>query len=695
MTKEQYKRSSMVAYPCIILMSVVMLFILFGAVVSGMQEVDYGNLIVQVVLIIVGMIIATVAFIFNKDNKTGMGCIIGAAGLTYMSVCFLNNSPYIFVYGYVTIVIEMIYLNKKMTISGNAMIIAGYVVHCIKMNNKGLADAQWVALGAVAFVLCSIISVFVINLLHKFNEENTQAVTDNLDRVVLTIGQVKGASTAVVDGVTVVRELAEENQEGAKAVVESMEELISNNTELGANVDSSLDMTEDIKRQVEHVAEMTNRMVGVVNKAMTDAENSSKELVGVVNATNTIAELSNEVESILREFSEKFEVVKQETGTIDSITSQTNLLALNASIEAARAGEAGKGFAVVADEIRNLSTGTKDSSTSIMESLEHLEDTSDRMTKSITSILELISQMLDRMQYVNESVNTITDSSKELGDEIQVVDNAIREVENSNRTMVENMKRVKDTVLSMNNSVLGSEDITKTMLSKYAESSRNILDIETVVGKLVNELGEGGFMGISDVHKGMKMSIWVEEEGSENECRSEVIEVVDEYVYVKENEAFKEYVRSKGSKQKFVLSIIVDNAMYKWDNVTVTHTKHDKESCYAILVKTNPRVDNRRKYPRLPISNPCGISLISSDESFDGEMVNISAGGFAFAVENDSFADSIGKLIDVKVLGFSEMTNSSLIGVVIRSSNNDGKYIVGCRMLEDDLEIQKYVESRI
>lgn len=41
------------------------------------------------------------------------------------------------------------------------------------------------------------------------------AVEMNLDRVVTTVEQVKCASTAVVDGVTVVRELAEENKQGA------------------------------------------------------------------------------------------------------------------------------------------------------------------------------------------------------------------------------------------------------------------------------------------------------------------------------------------------------------------------------------------------------------------------------------------------------------------------------------------------
>lgn len=91
-----------------------------------------------------------------------------------------------------------------------------------------------------------------------------------------------------------------------------------------------------------------------------------------------------------------------------------------ASIEAARAGEAGKGFAVVADEIRNLSSGTKESSNSIMEALSHLEETSEKMMESITETVKLIQLNIDKMAYVNKSVTDITNDASTLGENIKI-----------------------------------------------------------------------------------------------------------------------------------------------------------------------------------------------------------------------------------------------------------------------------------
>ena len=110
-------------------------------------------------------------------------------------------------------------------------------------------------------------------------------------------------------------------------------------------------------------------MVSLTGESIEHATVSGADLEELVKTAHTMSELSSEVDRVLHDFKSEFEMVKQETGTIQNISGQTNLLALNASIEAARAGDAGRGFSVVADQIRTLSTETKSSSGRIEDAL--------------------------------------------------------------------------------------------------------------------------------------------------------------------------------------------------------------------------------------------------------------------------------------------------------------------------------------
>ena len=150
--------------------------------------------------------------------------------------------------------------------------------------------------------------------------------------------------------------------------------------------------------------------------------------------------------------------------------------------------EPGKGFAVVADEIRNLSNGTQTSSATIMESLHHLEDTSQRMEDSITAILGLVASTTRKLEGVNGAVSNVHEGSQKLADQMDLVGKAIQEVEDSNKNMVENMQQVRDIMVVMTESVAGSKEITTDMLKKYDETGENVSRIQEVVGQLSEEL---------------------------------------------------------------------------------------------------------------------------------------------------------------------------------------------------------------
>lgn len=560
---------------------------------------------------------------------------------------------------------------------------------------KGMMDfvaSEECALQFAIVLCCFACTNMAIRHLVESDGALTGSIESELAQVVQTVEQVKDASNSIVDGVTVVRELADENKQGANNVVKDMGTLAKNNGILNDKTVSSIEMTKVIDTQVKDVSDLMEEFSKLIEKSVEHADLSADELTEVVDITNRMSVLSSKIETILETFKKEFENVKQETSTIEGITSQTNLLALNASIEAARAGEAGKGFAVVADQIRSLSSGTQDSSNSIMEALSHLEATSDEMLQSITETVELIQLNIEKVSTVNKSVSDITSDATSLGDNIKVVDSAVKQVENSNETLTANMNQVGEIMQIMTDSINNAEQTTKTMLSKYEASARSATDIESVVGELMEELGIGGFMNVSDIKSGMKFRMVIEgQTNAREEYTGEVVDRKDNNVYININNraAFDD----KRRNLKCSFNAVVDNVLYCWNGIAIHNVKAGEKGQFKLTIDTNPQVYNRRKYPRMPLDNKCTISVDGTDITYYGHMVNISANGFAFSVNDSSFENMKGKNIVIEIDNFDVIKDKEIQGCIIRCSNDEGNYIVGCRMPEDSNEIKDYVNK--
>lgn len=635
-----------------------------------------------------------VAFLLIKgmDTTWYKETIAIGYGVFYAFTVLTSDTNLTFAYIFPVICMLMLYKDKKMFMRVSVLNIALIIVNFIYTRASGNANTLTMAefeiqLGVI--VLSYIAYVLAIDHLQKSDGAMLGSVQDNLDRVVRTIEKVKDASTAVVDGITVVRELSDENIEGANNVVHSMEELTANNDVLHDKTNSSLDMTNKIDNQVGNVADLISEVVTLTNGSVEHAKMSSEQLSDVVKSTTQMAELSAEVETILKNFKDEFEKVKTETGMITGITSQTNLLALNASIEAARAGEAGKGFAVVADEIRDLSMGTKTSSERILGALSNLEETSEKMTDSITQTMELIRITLEKITRVNESVTRITEDSVQIGNNVQVIDSAMTEVEDSNKNLVDNMNQVSEVMELMTASIVEADTTTKVMRSKYEETYNNVNEIEEVVGKLIEELGQGGFMGVQDIRHGMYINVVEGNKRDGDEYKATVLETEENAIMVSIPKREGQEL-SISKHEEYHLQVIVDNELYNWDNVKIDIYKDGR--C-RIAVEGNPQVLNRRKYRRMPIHNDCTISSRSSSQVHEGNMVNISANGFAFSTRATEIGNAKGTLIYLKVKDFDVMNGKDLVGHIIRISDNDGEYIVGCRMLDDNMDIFNFVEE--
>lgn len=620
-------------------------------------------------------------------------------GIFYIFIMTTTDSKLTFVYMLPISGMLILYKNRNYIIRCgicNIIVLFIYIVKGIMSGMNTSYDMTCYAIQAASVVMCYVGYVLAISHLNESDGALMGSVEGNLQRVITTVDQVKEASNSVVDGVSVIRDLADENMQCTSLVVSNMQELAGNNNTLYEKTMSSMDMTTEINNQVQNVAGLIKDIDSLANESITHARVSSQELSDAVDSTNSMAALSSEVEKVLQEFRDEFAMVKEETGTISGITSQTNLLALNASIEAARAGEAGRGFAVVADEIRNLSMETQNSSNRIMSALKHLEETADKMTQSITETLNLIHDTRGKIEQVNLSVVNITDDSTQLGENIKIVDTAVKEVEASNRNMVDNMKQICDVMEVMTRSIENADTTTKSMLSKYGETSNNVENIGKVVGDLLEKLGAGGFMGMKDVKPGMKLSIITKGEGnSEKEYRGEVLEQKDSGILLMLLPGVEIDSGLNDKFQNCVLQIVVDNVLYRWKNVEVSRKNKSDTNLYTVTVNTDPTVENRRKYERIRINNACTITVKDSDSKYNARMVDISASGFACNILSGNIEDLKGKRIEISINDFEIPGENVLEGAVIRTGVNDnGTHMVGCRMLEDNSAIRDYIKRK-
>lgn len=632
---------------------------------------------------------AYIASLIAKKIRRGTGnfhrwvlCI--GYSLFYILILSSLKNPLIFVYIIPIMIIMALYQNFKLLLLIMVANVAGVIAFIINTIKRGAVDDSMVDSFKIVFAASIVINLSVylmIRYLIRLNAHNVSAITANLDKVKETVLKVKDVSTSVVDGVTAVKEYADDNRSVASSVVNDMTLITEQSTVLNDKTASSLEMTKAISMQVTQVSNLVEETVALANQSVEHASTSNEQLEDVLLSAREMNALTKQVETILNNFKEEFSKAKTETSTINSISSQTNLLALNASIEAARAGESGRGFSVVADEIRNLSDGTKQSSASIMNALDVLGTTSENMTASIERIIELITETVGKIEAVGESVSAISSDSVVLGDNVNNINQAIVEVETSNIRLVENMNSVNEVMNSIVDKFEKTANSSEEMRSKNEETSAQVIGIEHMVNKLVEELGASGLMDVTDVKKGMSASL--KPVNSTTEYKGIISDVTDNSISVTLE---KESVTSLAGNCD--ISIIVNNTTYHWINVPILQTRNHT---VFIRITGKPMVANRRKFPRLTVSNLCEITT-KSGTSKNGTMANISANGLAFTSKDDDI--KMGEIIKIRIDKFAIQKDFSAVPIR-KAVLPNGLIQYSCRMLDDDADVAAYVAAEL
>lgn len=129
----------------------------------------------QAVVSAVMLIGTVILFLLKRETSLCAVGMLTMASVAYVVVVLVGTKQYNFIYAYPILFAAMCYLNEKIIITGNVVVIITTILRMITHFN--MDDQSFMFVSILASVLIAVASIRVIVLLNRFNQENMTVIT--------------------------------------------------------------------------------------------------------------------------------------------------------------------------------------------------------------------------------------------------------------------------------------------------------------------------------------------------------------------------------------------------------------------------------------------------------------------------------------------------------------------------------------
>lgn len=245
-------------------------------------------------------------------------------------------------------------------------------------------------------------------------------------------------------------------------------------TSSALDIESTVAEQAALTKQVNATSNEISFTASELAKTMEFLTHSFKENADMLTAglakLNDIKINMNELFVSSEEISQKLELIKDKTASINSVittitkvANQTNLVSLNASIEAERAGELGVGFAVVAREIRRLADQTAVAALNIEEMITEMQIA---VTQGGDTIAQYMDKTMHGTEYTTQIIDQISvliDRSNDLPLKIYDVNLGMKQQSESARQIHESMNQLNEAAIQTRNTIVYFNSATEKL----------------------------------------------------------------------------------------------------------------------------------------------------------------------------------------------------------------------------------------
>ncbi|MEG0385076.1 MAG: methyl-accepting chemotaxis protein [Solibacillus sp.] len=238
--------------------------------------------------------------------------------------------------------------------------------------------------------------------------------------------------------------------------------------------DHLMKKVDDISTSIEEVNDSSLYSKQMASEGRQSVRNVIEQMDIIDNNTSELNRRVKELDQNTAKISTAIQVIK-------TIAEQTNLLALNASIEAARAGEAGKGFAVVADEVRKLADNSNvaaveiehivadilESTRVIEEDIIHNDQSVEAGKEKVAVTRETFLQIDTAINHVQEQTSNVTQAIRVIAEDVKKL---VTEINDINEIAVDSNDHIQSVAAASEEQNAAMEEVAaaSTHLSQMA-----------------------------------------------------------------------------------------------------------------------------------------------------------------------------------------------------------------------------------